>query len=52
MTAGYFCHEVGGCWCDHNQIGFARETNVPDVEFTCEIEQVGEDSLTGKRARR
>ena len=52
MTAGNFCHEVGGRWCDNNQIGFARKTNVPDVKFTREIEQVGEDALADKRARR
>ena len=45
MAAGHFRHEVGGRRCDHDEIGFARETNVADVKFIRQIEQVGEHAF-------
>ena len=52
MTAGQFCPEVSGRGGDNNQIGFTREPNVADVKLAREIEQIGENAFTDKRARR
>ena len=38
-------HQIGGRRRDDDEIAFARETNVADVEFARRIEQVGQGAL-------
>ena len=52
VTAGHLGHQVGGGRRDDDQIGFAREPDVADVEFARRIEQVGEDALADNGAGR
>ena len=51
VTAGHLRHQVGGGRRHHDEIGFARETNVADVEFAAGIEQVGEHALAERWRR-
>ena len=52
MAAGQFRHQVGGRRRHHDEIGFAREPNVADVEFTARVEQIGEHALADDGAGR
>ncbi len=51
MAAGQLGHQVGSRGRDHDQIRFARQADVTDVEFVRGIEQVGEDLLAGNARR-
>ncbi len=52
VTAGHFRHQVGGRRRHHDQIAFAREAYVADVEFARRIEQVGVNALAENGAGR
>ena len=52
VTARHLGHQVGGRRCNDDEIGFAREANVADVEFARGIEQIGEHALADNGAGR
>ena len=52
MTAGKFCHQVGSRGCYHDQVSLACQPDMPDIEFACRIEEVGEDTLADERTCR
>ena len=52
VTARHLGHQVGGGRRHHDQIGFAREPDMADVEFAAGIEQVGEHALADDGAGR
>ena len=52
MPARHLGHQVGGGGRHHDQIGFAREPDMADIELGRGIEQIGEDAFAGQRAGR
>ncbi len=52
VAAGKFRHQVGGGRRHHDQIGFARQPNMADVELSRWIEQIGEHALADNGAGR
>ena len=52
VAADHFRHQIGGRRRDHDQIGFAREANMTDVELAAGVEQVGEHAVADDRAGR
>ena len=52
MAAGHLGHQVGGGRRHHHEIGFARQTNMADVEFAAGVEQVGEHAFADDGAGR
>ena len=52
VTVGHLRHQIGGGGRHYDQVGVAREPDVPDVEFAFRIEQVDERMLARKRADR
>ena len=51
MTAGDLGHQVGGRRRDDNQVTVAGEADVPGIELTRGVEQIGVAALMRQRAR-
>ena len=51
VAARHLGHQIGGRGRDHDQIGFARQPDMADIELARGIEQVGEDALAATARR-
>ena len=52
VAVGELGHQVGGGWCDDDQIGLARQADMADIMLVLAVEEVGENVVGGKRADR
>ena len=50
MALRHLRHQIRGRRRHHDQIAFARQTNVPGVEFAAGVEQIRIDALVRQRA--
>ncbi len=52
QTMRHLGEKVGGRRRDHDQIGLARQTDMPDLGLVLEVEEIGEDLRLGEHRER